>query len=282
MSGKKRVKKDFAEAQGRHLTLQSIPLPADTIAERYISAGWLLSQMDLAGGRRADDYSRKRAVTIGIDSMSFKKPVFVGDMVSIYTEVVRQGRTSITLKIESWAHRRRSKKLEKVTEGMFTFVTIDKNGKPTPIDKKLPAPAQPVTVKKAVMKESIKPPSIDKLVIRTIPMPRDTNYIGDIFGGWLLEQMDMAGGKAAAKHVNHRVATVGLKAMTFHKPVRVGDQISLYATIQKVGNTSVTVKVETWAIRKETEILEKVTEGTFTYVAVDKKHKPVPVGPGLV
>ena len=113
MKDEKEDKKELKKAYEKALTLQMIPMPADTISEDFISAGWLMAQMDLAGGRRAYEYVGGRAVTVGVESMSFKKPVFVGDLVSFYTEVVKQGRTSLTIKLESWADRRSNGTCEK-------------------------------------------------------------------------------------------------------------------------------------------------------------------------
>jgi len=106
--------------------------------------------------------------------------------------------------------------------------------------------------------------------LRTIPMPSDTNANGDIFGGWLLSQMDLAGAVVAVARAKNRVATVGVNAMSFHKPVNVGDTVSFYTEIQRVGNTSLTVKIESWAKRRLTGEEVKVTEGEYTYVAIDE------------
>lgn len=109
------------------------------------------------------------------------------------------------------------------------------------------------------------------LQVRTIAMPADTNPSGDIFGGWVLSQMDIAGGTAAAQRAKGRVATVGVEAMTFHKPVKVGDILCCYASFERQGTTSLTYKIEAWAIRSgeyhRDEVL--VTEGHFTFVALD-------------
>jgi acyl-CoA thioesterase YciA len=108
--------------------------------------------------------------------------------------------------------------------------------------------------------------------LRTIAMPADTNAYGDIFGGWLLAQMDLAAGSYAIQRARGRVATVGLEAMSFHRPVYVGDQVSCYCRVVRVGNTSIAVHVETWVrrYREGTEIETlKVTEGTFTFVALN-------------
>lgn len=113
--------------------------------------------------------------------------------------------------------------------------------------------------------------------LRTIAMPADANPAGDIFGGWVLSQMDLAGGVIAHRRAQGRAATVAVTGMTFHLPVFVGDEVSCYAEIVKVGRTSITVKVESWARRHLTGERVKVTEGTFTYVAIGPDHKPRPV-----
>jgi acyl-CoA thioesterase YciA len=110
--------------------------------------------------------------------------------------------------------------------------------------------------------------------IRTIAMPADTNPNGDIFGGWIMAQMDVAGAVAAVRLAKGRVATVAVTGMTFHKPVLVGDLVSCYAGIQKVGRTSITVRVETWIDRNRSGDAYKVTEGTFVYVAIDDQGRP--------
>ena len=113
--------------------------------------------------------------------------------------------------------------------------------------------------------------------IRTVPMPADANANGDIFGGWVLSQMDLAGGTVAAERAGGRTVTVAVEAMTFHRPVYIGDIVSLYAEVTRVGRTSVAVKIDTYAQRRNTGEEVKVTEGTFVFVAVDKDGKPRPV-----
>ncbi|MBU0859880.1 MAG: acyl-CoA thioesterase [Alphaproteobacteria bacterium] len=115
--------------------------------------------------------------------------------------------------------------------------------------------------------------------MRLVPLPENTNANGDIFGGWILAQMDLAGGKTAYFRAKGRVVTVGIESMKFHKHVSVGDELSIYTDIVKVGNTSMTIKVESWARRKETGDYVKVTEGLFTFVKIDKDRKPQPVPP---
>ncbi|MAZ03952.1 MAG: acyl-CoA thioesterase [Sneathiella sp.] len=114
-------------------------------------------------------------------------------------------------------------------------------------------------------------------VIRTAPMPSDCNNNGDIFGGWVLSQMDMAGGILAARRAKGRTVTVAVEAMTFHQPIKVGDVVSIYGEIERVGRTSVAVKLTTIVTRKLNPDEIKVTEGTYVFVAIDDNGKPRPV-----
>lgn len=106
------------------------------------------------------------------------------------------------------------------------------------------------------------------LTIRTLAMPADTNPAGDIFGGWVMSQMDIAGAIAAVERVGGRVVTVAVEAMTFIAPVKVGDVLCVYTTIERIGTTSVTVEVEAWARRNRVSDRVKVTDGRFVYVAL--------------
>ncbi len=110
-------------------------------------------------------------------------------------------------------------------------------------------------------------------VIRAIAMPADTNPAGDIFGGWLMSQMDLAGANAAVHRARGRCVTVAVDGMVFHEPVYVGDEVSLYAGILRVGKTSMTVRIEAWRRSRTAESKHKVTEATFTFVAVDEDRK---------
>jgi acyl-CoA thioesterase YciA len=118
-------------------------------------------------------------------------------------------------------------------------------------------------------------------VIRTIAMPADTNPAGDIFGGWLMAQMDLAAGNAAARRAQGRCATVSVDKMTFHSAVHVGDEISVYAEIVTVGRTSMHLQVEAWRRSRDGDHTLKVTEAVFTFVALDSGGRPrvVPRGP---
>ena len=116
-----------------------------------------------------------------------------------------------------------------------------------------------------------------ELSIRTVAMPADANPSGDIFGGWLLSQMDVAGGIIAHRLAQGRTATVAVYAMKFHLPVFVGDVLCCYAAVERIGRTSIAVRVEAWAERRNSTVRVKVTEGVFTYVAIDEHRKPRPV-----
>ena len=120
-------------------------------------------------------------------------------------------------------------------------------------------------------------PDEHQAALRTIAMPADANPNGDIFGGWLLAQMDLAGSTPATQRAQGRVVTVAVDAMTFHEPVEVGDEVSCYATVKQVGRTSITVEVEAWKRKKQELERTKVTEGTFTYVKIDEHRRPQPV-----
>ncbi|HJP10925.1 MAG: acyl-CoA thioesterase [Acidiferrobacteraceae bacterium] len=125
-----------------------------------------------------------------------------------------------------------------------------------------------------------KPPAIVPS-LRTLAMPADANPNGDIFGGWLMSQMDMAGGIHAYQVAGGRVVTVAVDAMSFHLPVQIGDQVSCYCVTRRVGSTSIAVTVETWVKRRQSSREEKVTEGTFTFVAIDRTGSPRPVKQGV-
>lgn len=113
-----------------------------------------------------------------------------------------------------------------------------------------------------------------ELSIRTMAMPADTNGNGDIFGGWLLSQMDLAGSIYAYKITKSRNVTVAIEAMTFRKPVYVGDVVSVYATTVRIGRTSITIHVAAWVQRRNESAAILVTDGNYTYVAIDDQGHP--------
>ncbi|NNU44091.1 acyl-CoA thioesterase [Ramlibacter montanisoli] len=119
------------------------------------------------------------------------------------------------------------------------------------------------------------PPTDQELVLKVIPMPADTNGNGDIFGGWVMAQVDLAGSVIPARIIRGRMATVAVKEFIFKQPVRVGDILSFYSSVNRIGNTSITVDVEVYSesFRAQGEYC-KVTQATLTYVAIDENGKP--------
>lgn len=115
------------------------------------------------------------------------------------------------------------------------------------------------------------------LTLRTLAMPKDVNVNGDIFGGWVLSQMDIAAGIMAGDKAHGRVATVAVDAMKFIRPVHVGDVLCIYCHLARVGRTSLAIEIEAWVLRDRYGDREKVTEAVFTFVAIDEKGRPRPV-----
>jgi len=152
---------------------------------------------------------------------------------------------------------------------------VARAGKP-PMLASSPGGAAPTMTATADPTESR--PSGD-LTVRTIAMPADTNANGDIFGGWVMSQMDQAGGIAGVERAQGRVVTVAVEAMSFIRPVRVGDVLCVYTRVGHVGRTSMKIQIEAWARRFRTQHREKVTEATFTFVAIDDEGRPRPVPP---
>ncbi|MGK0269946.1 MAG: acyl-CoA thioesterase YciA [Cocleimonas sp.] len=114
--------------------------------------------------------------------------------------------------------------------------------------------------------------------LRTVAMPADANPSGDIFGGWIMSQMDIAGGSYSRQIAQSRVVTIAVEAMTFLLPVFVGDEVSCYCETEKIGKTSIAVKIETWVKRDLiTDESIKVTEAVYTYVSVDENRRPQPL-----
>jgi acyl-CoA thioesterase YciA len=127
------------------------------------------------------------------------------------------------------------------------------------------------------MKASSKPTG--ELTLRTLAMPGDANAAGDIFGGWVMAQMDLACGIRAAERAHGRVVTAAVKEMAFAMPVKIGDTLCIYSEVQTVGRTSMTLKVEAWAQRYLTPTMEKVTDAIFIMVALDANGRPTPIPP---
>ena len=118
-----------------------------------------------------------------------------------------------------------------------------------------------------------------ELTVRVVAMPADTNANGDIFGGWVLSRMDQAGGIAGVERARGRVVTIALDGMKFIRPVRVGDVLEVFSEVESIGRTSMKIHVEAWVRRFQTHVQEKVTDATFTFVAIDDNGKPRPIPP---
>jgi acyl-CoA thioesterase YciA len=130
-----------------------------------------------------------------------------------------------------------------------------------------------------IVGDTMLPEGVDP-TLRVVPMPSDANYSGDIFGGWIMSQVDIAGSIPAVQVAKGRVATIAVNSFLFKQPVLIGDLVSFYATISKVGRTSITVDVEVFAQRRSLHEIVKVTDATLTYVAVDEKRKPRVINEG--
>ena len=124
------------------------------------------------------------------------------------------------------------------------------------------------------MSDSISLPIDKDPTLRVVPMPSDANYSGDIFGGWIMSQVDIAGSIPAAQLAKGRIVTIAVNSFLFKQPVMIGDLVSFYADVVRVGKTSITVDVEVFAQRRSLHEIVKVTEATLTYVAVDENRKP--------
>ena len=128
-----------------------------------------------------------------------------------------------------------------------------------------------------MIEEETPPDLLAGPALRMVAMPKDANPSGDIFGGWVMSIMDLAGGRMAIHEARGRCTTIAVDAMRFMSPVKVGDEISCYAKVVKVGNTSIRIRVTAWAARGMVDKVHKVTEAEITYVALDEHGRPRPV-----
>lgn len=128
-----------------------------------------------------------------------------------------------------------------------------------------------------IVKLEQEPEPRGELTTRTVAMPADTNPSGDIFGGWVMSQMDLAAGMCSGNVARCRTVTIAVDSMIFHKPVKVGDTLCVYTDITGIGRTSIKIHVEAWASRKSYGIREKVTEAQFTFVAIGEDGRPTPI-----
>ncbi|MBN8441665.1 MAG: acyl-CoA thioesterase [Thauera sp.] len=248
-----------------------MPLPADLNPAGDVFGGWIMAMVDVAGALPAIRRAGSRVVTVAVNSFVFKQPVSVGDIVSFYAMVSAVGKSSITVDVHVFAERNPADPVVvKVTEARLTYVAVDAGGNKRVVGE---------DGERAAVAGCGQPPSDKELVLRVVPFPADVNPAGDVFGGWIMSMVDIAGAVPAIRQARSRVATVAVDSFVFKQPVSVGDVVSFYAEIVHVGTTSVTVDVEVFARRNpENPIVVKVTEAKLTYVAVDEfraKH-PLP------
>ncbi|TAH42181.1 MAG: acyl-CoA thioesterase [Betaproteobacteria bacterium] len=254
-----------------HLSLRVMPLPADVNPSGDVFGGWIMAMVDVAGAIPAIRRASSRVVTVAVNSFVFKQPVSVGDVVSFYAEVSSVGRSSITVDVHVFAERNPADPIVvKVTEARLTYVAVDRDGNKRVVGDEGAS---------AAVAGCAEPPSDKELVLRVVPFPADLNPAGDVFGGWIMSMVDIAGAVPAIRQARSKVATVAVDSFVFRQPVSVGDVVSFYAEIVHVGNTSVTVDVEVFARRNpENPVVVKVTEAKLTYVAIDELRAKHPIG----
>jgi len=252
-----------AAPTSKPLALRMMPMPADLNPAGDVFGGWIMAMVDIAGATAAIGRARSRVVTVAVNSFAFKQPVAVGDMVSFYAEVVSAGKTSVTVDVEVFAEQNpQDPRVVKVTEARLTYVAVDAEGG----KRQIPAEAAAQLPKLAC------PPGPGKeVVLRVMPMPADLNPAGDVFGGWIMSMVDIAGAIPAIRQAKSKVSTVAVDSFVFKQPVSVGDLVTFYAELVSVGDTSVTVDVEVFAQRNpEDPEVVKVTEAKLTFVALDE------------
>lgn len=271
----------------RQLAARLVMRPRDTDGLGKVSGGVILSQIDLAAAvvaRSACQNMRiNRMVTRAMDRVEFKRPVYVNDVLSCYGTVQRIGRTSVTVLIEVEADR--LGKIIPVTSATAVFVALDENGNPTPLGCPVEqaSAAQNTaqsTAPSATPEQSSPVPQAERvLALRKVMMPNETNGMGNIFGGLLMDYMDMAGAYTASRACKNAVMARCVNRLMdkieFKHPVHVNDLITCYGTITNMGTTSVTVHVDVEAERQGKIVA--VTQADIVFVAVDGNDKAVPL-----
>ncbi len=266
--------------------------PKDTNATgTNIFGGVILSHMDIAGAIAAREVTEHRVFTVSFDKVVFKQPVHIGDVLTCWSEVTNIGRTSITTKITVEAQRRGV--FIPVTEGEAVYVAVDDDGHPTPVKSPVIASASvgtckcgsschhdsgktaaPKGIRKKVVQFTLDSPKCP--AIRIGMLPKDTSVAGtNIFAGVILSHMDTAGVIATRDVTTNRVVTVSFDKVVFKQPVHVGDVLTCWSEVTKVGRTSITTRIVVAAQRKGVFI--PVTEGEAVYVSVGPDGKPTPV-----
>ena len=246
------------------LALRVMPMPADLNPSGDVFGGWIMAMVDVAGALPAIRRAGSRVVTVAVNSFVFKQPVGVGDIVSFHAEVVSVGRSSITVDVEVFAERNPNEpEVVKVTEARLTYVAVDEAGTKRLIPAEAPAAEAPACAL----------PTDKDIVLQVMPMPPALNPSGDVFGGWIMSMVDVAGAIPAMRHAKSRVATVSVDSFDFKQPIAVGDIVSFYAGIVSVGHTCVTVDVEVFTRRNPVSPeTVKVTEARLKFVALYEFH----------
>jgi len=265
--------------------------PKDTNATgTNIFGGVILSHMDIAGAIAAREVTEHRVFTVSFDTVVFKQPVHIGDVLTCWSEVTKIGRTSITTRITVEAQRRGV--FIPVTEGEAVYVAVDDDGHPVPVNSPLSSAepckcgavchhdsgrsVTPKAVRKKVAEFTLDSPKCP--AVRIGMFPKDTSVAGtNIFAGVILSHMDTAGVIATRDVTTNRVVTISFDKVVFKQPVHVGDVLTCWSEVTRVGRTSITTRIVVAAQRKGVFI--PVTEGEAVYVSVDSDGKPTPVRP---
>ncbi len=274
-------------------SVRVVMFPKDTNPSLRIFGGTILSNIDIAGVTAVRKICSHRFVTVSFEEVDFKKPVHVGDVLTCWSEVTRVGKTSITTQIRVDVERNGS--YIPVTEGTVVYVAVDDEDNPIAIESgitrygrqlrsRLVAEAAAAGSTGATTLEPTKDDVIRSKrrgcpAVRIVMFPKDTNPSNRIFGGVILSHIDVAGVTAARKICSHRFVTVNFKKVVFKKPVHVGDVLTCWVEITRIGTTSLTAHIQVDVERDGKYI--PVTVGTVVYVAVDNDDNPLPIDSGL-
>ena len=267
------------------LTLRTIPRPRNTNTAGGVFGGWMLSQMDQAANAVGARLSRGRSRTLAMSQMSFHKPVKLGEVLSIYTQVERVGRSTMTVKVEAYKRHLYSKELQKVTEARFEVAATDRKGgsrriptrKPTLLGRLADGMAGVAHRLRRKRPGQQAGAATGEPAIRLQTKRGDADHSGNLQTGMLLSQMDLAGTTAATQRAGGRVVTVAVDRTRFHRPVKAGHEVSMHAQVKKVGRTSMEIQVDTWSRGPRGDAMTKVSEAMFKFVALDKQNKPTAV-----
>lgn len=253
--------------------VRRVMFPRHTNPAGNIFGGIILEQIDIAGAeaaRRA--FPHLRFATVCFKEVIFEKPVYVGDSLTCWAEVVSTGTTSVTTKILVEVERKG--KFVSVTEGEVVYAAVNKNGDPVALTSDGDTPARKPKRRSSGRAKSSQ---TGCPALRQVMFPNQTGAYGYILGGTILQEIDIAGAVGARKVYPNRLVTVAFKEVVFKRPVHVGDLLTCWSKVTKVGRTSITTKVVVEVERKGKFI--KVTEGEVIYVAVDKDERPTPINP---